>query len=51
VHGNVPGDAKALAARIMKDYTPVELVIGMTSPVMGVHTGPGALALCGYWEE
>lgn len=51
VHGNVPADAKTLAARIMTDYAPVEMVIGMTSPVMGVHTGPGALALCGYWEE
>lgn len=51
VHGNVTDDAKALAERITKDYAPIELVIGMTSPVMGVHTGPGALALCGYWEE
>jgi fatty acid-binding protein DegV len=27
---------------------PAELLINMTGPVLGVNTGPGALALCGY---
>ncbi len=48
LHGNVPGQAQQLAERIRRDYDPVELIVGMTSPVMGVHTGPGAMALCGY---
>ncbi len=48
VHGNTPDDAAALAARIQREYQPADLIIGMTSPVMGVHTGPGAMALCGY---
>jgi len=51
LHGNVPDEVKALADRIQRDYNPVEVVIGLTSPVMGVHTGPGALALCGYYGE
>ncbi|MBN1454622.1 MAG: DegV family protein [Anaerolineales bacterium] len=48
MHGNIPDEAKAIAARIQREYTPVELVISLTSPVMGIHTGPGAIALCGY---
>lgn len=48
LHGNAPDEARQLAERIRRDYDPIELIIGMTSPVMGVHTGPGAMALCGY---
>lgn len=50
LHGNVPDEVKALAERIRHLLDPVEIVIGLTSPVLGVHTGPGALALCGYYE-
>jgi DegV family protein with EDD domain len=50
LHGNVPDLAKQWARRIQQEYAPVELLTGMTSPVMGVHTGPGAMALCGYSE-
>lgn len=48
VHGDTREDAERLAARIQREYQPADLIIGMTSPVMGVHTGPGAMALCGY---
>jgi DegV family protein with EDD domain len=48
MHGNVIEDVKELAERIKQEYNPVEIVTGMTSPVLGVHTGPGAIALCGY---
>lgn len=48
LHGNVPEEAAALAARIRERYNPADLYIRMTSPMMGVHTGPGAMALCGY---
>lgn len=51
VHSESRADAEALAARIQRDYQPVELLISVTSPVMGVHTGPGAMALCGYAGE
>jgi len=40
-----------LAERIQQEFHPVEMIVNLTSPVMGIHTGPGALALCGYTEE
>jgi DegV family protein with EDD domain len=51
LHGNVEEEAKALAERIRADLNPVELLINITGPVLGINTGPGALALCGYGEE
>jgi len=50
LHGNVLEKAQELAARIQSEYHPVELIINMTGPVLGLNTGPGALALCGYDE-
>jgi DegV family protein with EDD domain len=41
---------KALAERIRSEYNPCELLINITGPVLGINTGPGALALCGYGE-
>jgi len=51
IHSESRADADALAARIEREHQPVELLISVTSPVMGVHTGPGAIALCGYAGE
>lgn len=51
LHGNVPAKAEALAERIQAEYAPQELLINMTGPVLGINTGPGALALCGYAED
>ncbi|MBN1120434.1 MAG: DegV family protein [Anaerolineae bacterium] len=48
LHGNVPDRVVQISERIMQEYAPVEMFSELTSPVMGVHTGPGALALCGY---
>lgn len=48
LHGNVPTRAEEVAEHIHRELQPAELIISMTSPVMGVHTGPGAIALCGY---
>ncbi len=50
LHGNVPQEAEALAQRIRAEYSPVELLVNITGPVLGINTGPGALALCGYAE-
>ncbi len=50
LHGNVPEDAALLAERIRQEYQPAELLINITGPVLGLHTGPRALALCGYAE-
>ena len=51
LHGGALSDAQALADRIMKEYNPLELLVNITGPVLGIHTGPRALALCGYAEE
>lgn len=51
LHGNALDKAEQLAARIKKEYHPTELIVNMTGPVLGVNTGPGALALCGYDED
>jgi len=51
MHGNVLEEAQQLAERLQADFNPVELLINMTGPVLGINTGPGALALCGYSED
>jgi DegV family protein with EDD domain len=51
LHGNVPEEAETLAERIRAEYNPLELLINITGPVLGINTGPGALALCGYSED
>jgi DegV family protein with EDD domain len=50
MHGGVPEKAEALADRIREAYHPEELLIHITGPVLGINTGPGALALAGYNE-
>lgn len=48
LHNSVPEEAQELAQRVRAEYNPQELIITITSPVLGVHTGPRAIALCGY---
>ncbi len=50
MHGDAPEEAARMADRIEREYEPHELLIEMTGPVLGVHTGPGAIALAGYSE-
>lgn len=50
LHGGVPKDAQALAQRIRETYDPKELIVNITGPVLGINTGPEALALAGYTE-
>ncbi|NMC15260.1 MAG: DegV family protein [Chloroflexi bacterium] len=50
LHGNSPDEAQKLAQRVREELSPVELFIQLTGPVLGINTGPGALALCGYSE-
>lgn len=50
LHGNAPDEAEALAERIQREYAPKELIINMTGPVLGINTGPSALALSGFSE-
>ena len=51
LHGNALEEAQSLADRVREAFGPIELIINMTGPVLGINTGPGALALCGYMEE
>lgn len=51
LHNGVPDEAEQLAERVHDEHNPVELFISLTSPILGAHTGPRALALCGYYEE
>jgi DegV family protein with EDD domain len=48
LHNAALEEAQALAERVRAEYAPQELIISIVSPVLGVHTGPRALALCGY---
>lgn len=50
LHGAAHEEAQKLADRIREEFNPVELILNITGPVLGINTGPGALALCGYAE-
>ena len=50
LHGDAREEAQELAERIREEFDPVELLINITGPVLGINTGPRALALCGYSE-
>lgn len=50
MHGMAEAEALALEARIRAEYRPVEIFTHITGPILGMNTGPGALALSGYGE-
>ena len=51
LHGNALEEAQKLVDRINAEFNPAELLVNITGPVLGINTGPEALALCGYAEE
>lgn len=51
LHNAALPEAEAVAERIRQEYNPKEMFIQIVSPVLGVHTGPRAIALCGYSER
>ena len=51
LHGNALEEAQELAEQIRAEINPVELIINITGPILGVNTNTGALALCGYSES
>jgi DegV family protein with EDD domain len=51
LHNNALEEAKELARKITETYNPKEIFISIASPILGVHTGPKAVALCGYAES
>lgn len=48
LHGGAVEEATEIAERIRREHDPAELIFTTTTPVLGVHTGPRAVALCGY---
>ena len=51
LHGNAFTQAENLVNRIQKEFHPAEIITSITGPVLGIHTGPNALALAGYTED
>jgi DegV family protein with EDD domain len=50
LHGDASQDAAEMFDRVQREYHPVELLTNITGPALGIHTGPLAIALCGYSE-
>lgn len=50
-HADAPDAAEELARAIKEKYSPKEIVIGYIGPVIGSHTGPGAVALFFYGKN
>ncbi len=51
LHNNAHDEAQLLFERVNREFAPKELLLRLVSPVLGAHTGPRAIALCGYAEE
>lgn len=45
-HSDCIDDVNTLVSMIKEEYKDVEVVVGNIGPVIGAHTGPGAIALC-----
>jgi len=50
LHNHSEEDAQRIEEQVRKEFSPVELFITIVTPILGAHTGPRAVALCGYSE-
>jgi DegV family protein with EDD domain len=50
LHNADPEAAQQIVEKIKGEYQPMEILTSIVSPVLGVHTGPRAVAICGYEE-
>ncbi|HEC24211.1 MAG TPA: DegV family protein [Chloroflexi bacterium] len=50
LHSAAEEEATGIYERIREEYEPVELLMGNVTPVIGTHTGPGAIGIVGYYE-
>jgi len=50
LHNAALQEARALVEKIEAEIDPKEIIVSIVSPVLGVHTGPRAVAICGYSE-
>lgn len=51
IQGAAQQEAKFLVERIREELKPVELIVTSTGPVLGLHTGPGTVGICGYCQQ
>jgi DegV family protein with EDD domain len=51
LHNDALAEAQEIKDRIQQEFQPEKLVLGIVSPVLGVHTGPRAVAICGYASQ
>jgi DegV family protein with EDD domain len=50
IHAAAPGEADQIFARVQGQMAPESLYLSEISPVIGTHTGPGAVAVVYYTE-
>ena len=50
LHNAALEEAQALMNKVKEAFDPEESIISIVSPILGVHTGPRAVAICGYTE-
>ncbi len=48
LHNAALDAAEELVEKIRDELDPDEIILSIVSPILGVHTGPGAVAICGY---
>lgn len=48
LHNAALEEAQELVRKIEEEFQPAEIILSIVSPVLGVHTGPRAVAICGY---
>jgi DegV family protein with EDD domain len=48
LHNAALEEAQELVRKIEMEFQPTEIILSIVSPVLGVHTGPRAVAICGY---
>jgi len=48
LHNAAEEEARTIEAKVKKEYAPEEIFVNIVTPTLGAHTGPRAVALCGY---
>jgi DegV family protein with EDD domain len=50
LHNHSEEDAQRIEDQVGEEFSPVEIFTTIVTPILGAHTGPRAVALCGYSE-
>jgi fatty acid-binding protein DegV len=50
LHNHSEEDAQRIEDQVREEFSPVEIFTTIVTPILGAHTGPRAVALCGYSE-